>query len=148
MLICLQFSLIAFLILLAPIQQRTPNDLPLVSENVCESNKAYISEGVANARGNDQDSIVIVIARLGRGETSSEYNWRRLRTVGSALHLTLNIPSEKMVLAEGQRTKNFPQVEVYVRGKLAVQINIKPHENIDFGSNGACEEQRNLRIKK
>lgn len=88
------------------------------TDNNCESNKAYF-DYLATSAG--EEGLIIVIARLGVGEHSRKYNQRRLRTIGAYLSNVRNIPSKRIITAEGERMRNgLGRIEVYIGGKAAV----------------------------
>jgi hypothetical protein len=64
-------------------------------------------------------SVIILVARLGRGETRRELNRRRLYNVAQRFTAVLGVPAEKVVAAEGERVDDFGRVEIYWNGVLA-----------------------------
>jgi hypothetical protein len=67
--------------------------------------------------GSGKDSLVIAIARLGRGEISRELNKRRLYNLG--VHWKdYGLPAERLILVEGERVNGYGRVDLYVSGKL------------------------------
>jgi hypothetical protein len=81
----------------------------------CEDNSAHLATlQDLLSKNTNQNSVLIVIAHLGSGETQRRYNQRRLYNVKKSL----NIPEKNVVLAEGERVKGFGKVEVYWKGEL------------------------------
>lgn len=66
------------------------------------------------------DEFVILIARLGNGESARKINRRRLQVVRSYLDVTRTVPfpTQKVVTAEGEPSDAQGRIEVYLRGKL------------------------------
>lgn len=88
-----------------------------VPEN-CEEHSATL-DMMRNevASGSGKDSLVIAVARLGNGEISRGLNRRRLYNLG--VHWKdYGLPTERLILAEGERVKGYGRVELYVSGKL------------------------------
>ena len=69
----------------------------------------------------NRDGLVIVIARLGNGETSRAYNRWRLIAVKNYLS-RYSLPAQRIVTAEGERVNGYGRVELYVAGKLRVVL--------------------------
>ena len=67
--------------------------------------------------GTGKDSVVIVVARLGKGEVARIHNRNRLSAAKQYL-LQYGLPVQRIVLAEGERAKGLGRVEFYVSGKL------------------------------
>jgi hypothetical protein len=65
----------------------------------------------------DDKGVVILIARLGKGENSRTLNRRRLYNVREGFQVTLRI-MKPIVIAEGERVNGFGRVEVYLGGKF------------------------------
>ena len=63
-----------------------------------------------------KDQTIIIIARLGNGETSRRLVNVRLRQVAD--YLNRRVPRERIITAEGERVSGFGQLEFYVGGKL------------------------------
>jgi len=61
--------------------------------------------------------VLIVVARLGKGERSREYNRRRLYNVREFLKNYSRIQPENIVVAEGERVAGFGQIEFYLGGE-------------------------------
>ena len=109
------------------------SSVPFFSEdNNCESNKS-LWDSIAIDSGGD---IIILIARLGDGERSRAFNYRRLHNIYTYLTYIREIPKEKIVKAEGERVQGRGRVEVYLRGKLHGVFTVGRNE--DLGG-GECE---------
>jgi hypothetical protein len=78
---------------------------------------------------------IIVIGRLGQGESSRELIRRRLQNLQQFLYFTRGVSKERTVLAEGERTNSLGLVEVYLHGELFMIFRMK--RNRDFLTN--CE---------
>lgn len=76
-----------------------------------------------------ENGVLIVIVRLGDGETSPELIRRRLYNVRQYFkERGSRIVSEKVIIAEGERTKGYGRIEYYLDGKL--------YERLLFPKNG------------
>lgn len=76
--------------------------------------------------------LILVIARLGDGETSSALSWRRLINVRTfwTVFLTKGYgrrSPEGIILAEGERVKGPGRLEFYVGGKRADVMLLAPN---------------------
>jgi hypothetical protein len=76
---------------------------------------------------------IIIIARLGHGESSRELIRRRLRNLQEFMYFTRGVSKERTVLAEGERTNGLGLVEVYLKGELFMIFRMK--RNRDFLTN-------------
>jgi hypothetical protein len=83
----------------------------------------------AEAAGKDQP--VIIIARLGTGETSRKLGGSRLRQVAD--YLNRRIPKERVITAEGERVRGLGQLEFYVGGKLHSIFKVKRNRDLVAG---------------
>lgn len=98
----------------------------------CDTTKAAFDH-IAQTAGSDE--TIIVIGRLGRGETSRELVRRRLRNLEEFIYFTRGIPKDRVVKAEGEQVDGLGQVDVYIKGKLFMVFRLK--RNRDFLTN--CE---------
>ena len=88
------------------------------SPTSCEQNSATIDQlRYMVTQGENKDSFVIAVARLGKGETSRELSRRRLYNLGTYWK-EHRMPAERLILAEGERVGGSGRVELYVSGKL------------------------------
>jgi hypothetical protein len=96
----------------------------------CERNLLYQSVVVnAALEQTKENGVLIVILRLGDGETSRELMRQRLYNVREYFKERGNrLGSEKLIVAEGERTKGYGRVEYYLDGKL--------YERLLFPKNG------------
>jgi hypothetical protein len=85
----------------------------------CNSNSAQLDR-VRNeaSAGMEKGEVIIAIARLGKGEASSDLNRRRLYSVQAYLSKRAAVPEKSIVVGEGQRAEGYGRVELYVGGKL------------------------------
>ena len=98
----------------------------------CDTSKANF-DLIAHAAGDD--TTIIVIGRLGRGESSRELVRRRLRNLKEFIYFTRGIAKERVITAEGNRVNGLGQVDVYLNGKLFIVFRMKRGK--DFLTN--CE---------
>ena len=82
--------------------------------NNCEDALAILDYTALEARKNNE-SYMIVIARLGRGERSQTLSHRRLKAAMDNLSRKVN---NKIVAAYGERVNAYGRLEFYVGGKL------------------------------
>ncbi len=77
----------------------------------------------------NKNAILIVIVRLGDDETSRELIRRRLYNVRQYFRERgSRLAAEKVIVAEGERTKGYGRVEYYLGGEL--------YERLLFSKNG------------
>ena len=103
----------------------------LVNGDSNEDSKAAL-DLVAETAG--EGKLIIMIARLGNGESNRKLSWRRLQTAGSFLESVRAVPKQRMVLAEGEVMRGQGRIEVYLDGKLYMII--VSARNKDFASEG------------
>lgn len=104
------------------------------SPDHCEARTAAMDGITQKTPPND---AIIVIARLGTGETKPNLNWRRLQNVRAywtqAIALEARRKPEKILLAQGERANGYGRLEFYVAGKLVWVMNIPRNADVDFG---------------
>src|SRR5829696_6002529 len=81
----------------------------------CDTTKANFDLIAQTTKG---EETIIIIGRLGHGESSRELIRRRLQNLQEFMYFTRNVSKERTVLAEGERTNGLGLVEVYVKGEL------------------------------
>jgi hypothetical protein len=125
-----------------PIQSKTP---PIRSESLnqdeptgCEYNTSVL-DGLAQSTSLDE--LIIVIAHLGRNETKSTLNHRRLDNVRVFLTEYLTNPKvrrkqQTIILAEGERANGLGRVEFYVDGKLVDTLRMRTNADLSLGNCG------------
>ena len=111
----------------------------------CEYNISTLS---AAHQAAGEAGLVIVIARLGDGEYSREFNRRRLHNV--RIYLTefdWHRRPETVITAEGERVKGYGRIELYVQGKLFRVLAVKRNRDLLVGS---CEpsDERPVRAER
>jgi hypothetical protein len=82
----------------------------------CSSAIEYLDFAMIGTR-KLEGAYLIIIARLGAGETSSRLNKRRLFIVDE--YIKRNNSDLKYVLAEGSRVNGLGRIELYVGGQLS-----------------------------
>lgn len=102
----------------------------LVNGNSNEDSKALL-DLLAGTAGKDKS--IIMIARLGKKETSPKLNWRRLRTARSYLENVHTVPNQRIVLAAGEVVRGQGRVEVYLDGKLYMVFIFTRNKDFDPG---------------
>ena len=78
-----------------------------------------------------KDQTLIIIARLGAGETSRRLVGSRLRQVAD--YLKRRIPRDRIVTAEGVRVRGLGQLEFYVGGKLHSIFRVRRNRDLVAG---------------
>ena len=114
--------------------QNNEHKKPIIAhDNNCESNKALFDLVDIST---PNDGLIIIISRLGSGETSRVYNHRRLHNIRTYLNYVREIPKERIVTAEGERVQGRGRAEVYVRGKLLTVFTVGRNQDL---AGGDCE---------
>jgi hypothetical protein len=82
------------------------------------------------AKSAARDKSIIMVARLGDGESSRGIIRRRLSALRDYFVNTRRIAESSVIAAEGERVRGLGQVEVYVGGRLFVVFRMR--RNRDF----------------
>lgn len=99
-------------------QERPADNSVQVRPGNCEMNAALLDSVRNDAlQEENKDGTVILIARLGNGETLRVHNRRRLLITKDYLSKH-GLPAQRIVAAEGERVDGYGRVELYVAGKL------------------------------
>ena len=96
----------------------------------CHTTMSYLDDAMITAQHAGEDTTIILIARLGKGENTRKLNRERLRQLSDHMTENRGFSSGKIVTAEGERVNGLGQVDVYVEGKLHVIFKVK--RNKDF----------------
>jgi hypothetical protein len=80
--------------------------------------------------GRAEGKLIILIARLGNGESSNRLAQQRLRTISDYLKNTRAVPEERLVTAVGQRRRGAGRIEAYLDGELFMVFELR--RNRDF----------------
>lgn len=101
----------------------------------CELNVAVLDGLAQKAEGDD---LIIVVARLGRNETKTNLNRRRLHNV--LIYLTefltdgrVRRKPKTIVLAEGEKSHDSGRIELYLKGKLFDVLRVKRNADLPVG---------------
>jgi hypothetical protein len=79
--------------------------------------------------------LLIVIARMGEKEARANLNRRRLHNVRTFWTEFRNKRKpETIILAEGERVKDYGRLEVYAGGKLATILKLKRDSDLIVGN--------------
>lgn len=122
---------LAILGVLSPVQSLVGQEIRIGRPVPCAEAKAIL-HGCAQDAGSDP---LIVIARLGKGESSQRLNSQRLRSIHDflvKLQTPPLIPSDRLVLAQGERVSGLGRIEVYVKGKLQSVLPQERGKSYDF----------------
>jgi len=106
-----------------------------IDSGYCESAKADFDLIAQVANG--EESNVIIIARLGRGEYSRSINRLRLSQLRDWLLTVRGYSPERVVTAEGERLRGLGQVEVYIGGKPFIIYRMRRNRDF-FRGNFGC----------
>lgn len=86
-----------------------------------------------------KDQTVIVIARLGSGESARSLSRGRLKQVTD--YLNRRLARERIIPAEGVRVKGLGQLEFYVGGKLNTVFKFRRNRDLVRGCGEAKYEE-------
>jgi hypothetical protein len=106
----------------------------------CESNFVYLSQitDMVKAQEN-QNGVLIIIARLGDGENRRGLNHRRLHNVRLQLNQQFRITPDKIIVAEGESVKGIGRIEFYLKGKMIDGLLVGKNDDICVGCCGPDE---------
>ena len=95
---------------------------PNASQN-CEQNISSMETlAMLTLEATKDGGVLIVVARLGQGEQSRDFNRRRLYNVREFLKDRAQIQAQKVVAAEGERVHDLGRVEFYLGGKMVGRL--------------------------
>ena len=97
----------------------------------CEGVMMRLDFIAAAAEDSGDDQTIIIIGRLGAGETSRRLVGRRLRQVAD--YLNRRVPRDRIVTAEGERVRGRGDLEFYVGGKLHSIFKVKRNRDLVAG---------------
>lgn len=80
----------------------------------CDDVLLYLDDAVGRAK-DLKDTYLIIVGRLGKGETSRRLNQMRLLAIESYIKRK---GASKYLTAEGNRTEGLGRIELYVGGRL------------------------------
>lgn len=110
--------------------------------NSCDSNISRIFAAHIEA---GKDGLIIVIARLGRNETSRSLNHRRLHNFKTFLTKVHGRDPMTIVTAEGKPSQTRGRIEIYVSGKLWDVFGVGRGEDLYVGfCDGTVKEEIKL----
>lgn len=93
----------------------------------------------------DEKGLIIVIARLGDGESNRALNRRRLHNIRSYLTESgWKRDPQTIILAEGERVKGYGRLEFYIKGNLFTVLGVRRNRDFAAGSciGGKAESKR------
>ncbi|MFN6962425.1 MAG: hypothetical protein ACK4S4_01535 [Pyrinomonadaceae bacterium] len=96
----------------------------------CEFNIAILDAAHSRAGNN---SLIIVVARLGQSESSRDLNRRRLHNVKTYLEQFARRKSQTIITAEGSRVTGYGLVELYVNGEHFYTLKLKNNSDLIVG---------------
>lgn len=142
------------LLLILCISNLTAQDGYVAIPTSCEENEARLDMILMQfEKQKDPDNVLIIIARLGKGEKSLETSRRRLHNAKEYLLIrpaSPIIPRNKIITAIGDRTSGFGRVELYFGGKLVDQLIVRKNGNlcVDCCQNHQIKPYRKTSIRK
>ena len=83
------------------------------------------------AEGAGKEQTVIIIARLGTGETSRGLGGRRLRQAADYLNRRISV--ERVITGVGERARGLGRLEFYVGGRLHSIFKVKRNRDLVVG---------------
>jgi hypothetical protein len=107
-------------------QQPKAADPIIINGNNNETTKAewdLLAERVVDSQ------LIVAIARLGKGESSSILNRRRLHTMRNYLETTRAIPKHRIITAVGEPVRGVGRIEVYLCDKLFRVFTLERNRN-------------------
>ena len=123
------------LVLFAPIITAQGNSKPrlwiLEKPENSETNHSYLRGVLSTVREKpNPNGVIILIARLGKGEIKRELNRRRLYNVSFLYKEIFGIPTETIVVAEGERVDGYGRVEIYWNGEMIGALPVFKNKDI------------------
>jgi hypothetical protein len=104
--------------------------------NNCEDAKARL-DGVAIESG--KEGFIILVARLGDGETSRKLNRQRISYILRYFNRENYLGEHRLIRAEGERVSGPGRVEIYAKGKLMLILTTR--RNGDVLGDKSCPPQ-------
>lgn len=128
----MKIFLLVFLFILTLSSIQAQDNQEAIPPDNCEGN-SYRLDGLRNQWKESQllneKGVVILIARLGKGESNNQLNRRRLYTVSKYL----NIPAKSIITAQGEKTDGLGVVEIYINGALAESLTVRKCGDLRVG---------------
>jgi hypothetical protein len=124
------FIILAFILCFATVSlsaQRITDVKTASSPSTCEEVKHHLDYAIIDTNKINEATLILIF-RLGRGESSAKLN--KLRKANIEEYIKLRRLNHNYILAEGERNNGLSKVEIYVGGKLAWEIFIKKNKNI------------------
>lgn len=133
-------------------EETTPGTIPASQVETEPTNCEFNVSVLTGAHRMAGDSgLVIIIARLGTGETRRELNNRRLHNARTFLIEFGQRDPHTIVTAEGDRVDGYGRVEMYVGGKLFHVLMIKLNDDLavggcSFEGRDPCTDEREKKL--
>lgn len=112
--------------------QSVSNPLALQPPDNCEGNSARLDVVRNKSKAAGEDKVTIAVARLGTGEQSRELIRRRLYTIRTYL-IAMELPSQRLVTAEGERAQGYGRIEIYIGGELVEVLAVARGKDLPVG---------------
>ena len=77
----------------------------------------------------EKSDFLVLVARLGKGETNRRFNQRRLHNIRERI-IARGIDPKKFIVAEGEKVSGLGRVEVYAGGKLIEVFPVKRNRDV------------------
>jgi hypothetical protein len=130
----MKIILVTFILFSASVSLNAQTHIAKPVHYSCEENAAHF-DGLANMMNGNEERL-FVIARLGKGEVSLNYNRRRLYNVRIYFKNWENVPNwnidaKRFVFAEGESLKTEEaRIEFYLSSKLVIVSLVKRNRDI------------------
>ena len=111
--------LLIFLVHASFSQKKSGRNLIKLKENLvtaCEANTAILDAAYNFPRNSE---LIIIIARLGKGEKDDRLNEKRLRNIATYLKGAWNMKASDLLLAKAKKVKKKGRIEIYIDSVLA-----------------------------
>ena len=133
-------------------EKATPGTVPSSQVETKPTNCEFNVSVLTGAHRTAGDTgLVIMIARLGTGETRQELNRRRLHNARTFLAEFGQRVPQTIVVAEGDRVDGYGRVELYVDGKLFHVLMIRRDDDLavggcSFEGRDPCTDEREKKL--
>jgi hypothetical protein len=133
-------------------EKTTPGTIPPSQVETKPTNCEFNVSVLTGAHRTAGDTgLVIMIARLGTGETRRELNSRRLHNARTFLTEFGQRAPQTIVTAEGDRVDGYGRLELYVAGKLFHVLLIRADDDLAVGAcsfegRDPCTDEREKKL--
>ena len=111
-------------------QESEKSKVAVAEPTNCETNALYLDLAVGNILKASPNVTLIAIARLGIGETSRQFNRRRLFNVNFYLTKERRLDPKRILITEGEKINGYGRVDLYVGGVLVNSLIAKRGKDV------------------